>query len=227
MKLCVAGLTLAVVSSTALAQPGNVDPQPEPAPAEPPYPEPQPQPQPPPTYAPQPTYAQPPVAPVVVPHDTVDPDVAMGISLGATAVSWGLLIAGSRDSTSSSRQDTNQAIATVGAIGTLFAPSFGHWYAHDGLTRGLGLRLGGVAVATLGLAIAFNDAFGDSESGNDDVGTGTGLMLLGAGLYLGGTIDDIATAGSAARKYNARFDNVGVIPTMNQHGGGLSVVGRF
>jgi hypothetical protein len=210
MKLAVAGLTLAALSTTAFAQPGNVDPQPYPAPLEPqPYPaDPQPY-----AMAPQPR-PQP-----VVAHDTVDPGVATGLSLGGTALAWGMLIVAGRDG------NENEGLATAGAIGTMFAPSFGHWYAHHGFSRGLGLRLVGLTAAVIGFGMALDDLLAENDDG--DEGAAAGLMLVGAGLYIGGTIDDIATAGSAARKYNSRFESVGVVPTLNAHGGGVSLAGRF
>jgi hypothetical protein len=209
MKLAVAGLTLAVLSTTAHAQPGTVDPQPYPAPIDPGPPAPQPQPQ---YVAPQPVYVQP-------SRDQVNTDVALGLSLGGTALSWGMLIVASRDG------NENEGLATAGAIGTMFAPSFGHWYAHHGFSRGLGLRLVGLTAAVIGFGMALDDLFEENDDG--DEGAAAGLMLVGAGLYIGGTIDDIATAGSAARRYNSRFENVGVVPTMNAHGGGVSIAGRF
>ena len=113
MKLAVAGLTLAALSTTAVAQPGNVDPQPYPVPLEP-----QPQPQP---Y----TMSAPPPAPVVQ-HDTVDPGVATGLSLGGTALAWGMLIVASRDG------NENEGLATAGAILMMSRGSNGRGMMYSG-----------------------------------------------------------------------------------------------
>jgi hypothetical protein len=178
--------------AVAHAQPGNVEPQP---------------------------FQQPPYAPRPVEADTVDPDTALGLSLGGTVASWAMLIVGSKYD--------NAALGTTGALGTLLAPSFGHWYAHDGLTRGLGLRLLGLGAGAVGLSMALDHLFDDSESAHADDGTIAALMIAGIGLYAAGTIDDIATAPSAAHRYNARFEVMGVVPTMSQHGGGFALAGRF
>jgi len=149
--------------------------------------------------------------------DQLDEGTALGLSLGGTVASWAMLIvAGETD---------NSTMANVGAIGTMFAPSLGHWYAHHYFSRGLGLRIVGTGAAMVGLAMAIGDIF-DDQSNHDDFTPGL-LMLAGVGLYIGGTLDDIATAPRAVRDYNSRFENVQLVPVINQNGGGMSLVGRF
>lgn len=158
------------------------------------------------------------VAPARV--DRVDEDVALGLSLGGTVLSWGLLI-------SSAYMNNDQgsgSLATVGAIGTMFAPSFGHWYAHKPLTRGMGIRALGVVAGAVGFSLVLDDLF---EEDGDNEGPASVLLLLGAGLYVAGTVDDIGTAASTARAYNARFQDVAVVPTVSSNGGGFAVMGRF
>lgn len=188
MKPFVAVATLAVLgfASPARAQPGTVAPQPL-----------------------RPLSPAVEVAPV-------SEQTALGLSLGGTVLSWGLVIAGS------SMQ--SEGVATVGAIGTMFAPSFGHWYARKPLTRGFGLRALGVGLATVAFALVIDDLF---EEGQDDEDTASMLLLIGAGAYVVGTVDDIATAASSARAYNTRIENLTVVPTLNAHGGGLAIGGRF
>lgn len=146
----------------------------------------------------------------------VSEQTAFGLSFGGTVVSWGLLIAGS--------SMESEGLATVGAIGTMFAPSFGHWYARKPLTRGFGLRAIGVGLATIAFSLVIDDIFSEDT---DDEGTASMLLLLGAGAYVVGTVDDIATASSSARAYNTRIENLTVVPTLNAHGGGLAIGGRF
>lgn len=150
--------------------------------------------------------------------DQVDEDVALGLSLGGTIVSWGLLIG------SAYMDDNAEPAGTIGAIGTMFAPSFGHWYSHKAFTRGMGIRLLGVGVGLVGFGMAIDSAF-DSNNNNDEA-AGT-VLLLAAGLYVAGTVDDIATATSTARAYNTRFQDVAILPSITQHGGGVSLTGRF
>ena len=148
--------------------------------------------------------------------DEVDEDIAVGLSLGGTVVSWGLLIAGG--------QMENGGMATLGAVGTMFGPSLGHWYSRKTFTRGLGLRALGLGAATIAFGMALDNLF---EEQQDDESTIAALLLAGAGLYVAGTVDDIATASGSARQYNSRFENVTVVPTANAHGGGVSLIGRF
>lgn len=188
MKLVAVAVAAAfAIPSVAVAQPGVTDPEPAPSPI------------------------------VQAQVDTVDENIAIGLSLGATVASWGLLlVGGSAD---------NETMTTVGAIGTMFAPSMGHWYSHQLLTRGMGIRALGLGVGAVGLSIALGQAF-DHEDNSDD-STVSLLLLAGAAMYIAGTVDDIATSGRAARKYNSRFENVNVVPQLTANGGGLAVVGRF
>jgi len=167
----------------------------------------------------QPGTVAPAAAPVPQQVDTVNEDVALGLSLGGTIASWAALIAGS------SSESSNGGLATIGLIGTMFAPSFGHWYSHQALTRGLGIRAVGFGLTAVGVSLALDDIFDESDNGDD--GTAGLLMLIGAGMYIAGTVDDIANASGAARKYNARFQDVTLVPTMNAHGGGMALSGRF
>ena len=144
---------------------------------------------------------------------------AVWLSLGGTAASWTLVAVASEMGGSSNAG----RIGTIGALGTLFAPSFGHWYARSFLTRGLGLRVAGVAATFFGLSILLSQC--DDECSN--AGLAAALMLGGAGLYVGGTIDDIAAAPGKVRQYNQRFQNVVVAPMIRGDGSGLMIAGRF
>src|SRR5688500_14459968 len=67
-------------------------------------------------------------------------NTALLLSLGGTLTSytmWGL----AQGVTSYRLAGT---LVLTGALGTLVAPSFGHWYAGKIFTRGLGLRLGAI-----------------------------------------------------------------------------------
>lgn len=115
----------------------------------------------------------------------------------------------------------------AGAAGTLIAPGLGHWWgANRPVTRGLALRLGGLAVATLGsMALACWD---ESCSTRPDRFPGVLVPISGVALYVAGTIDDIATVRGAVRARNAQLRSVTVVPApMANGGGGLVVAGRF
>jgi len=146
---------------------------------------------------------------------------AAWLSLGGTAASWTLLAVASKMDQGGSSNAGH--IATIGALGTLFAPSFGHWYAHSYLTRGLGLRVAGAAATLLGFSLLLSQC--EDECSN--AGFAAALMLGGAGLYLGGTIDDIATAPGKVRQYNQRFQNVVIAPMIRGDSSVLMIAGRF
>src|SRR5262245_2074053 len=74
-------------------------------------------------------------------------DTALWLSLGGTLGSVGLL-AGSAFTDDSAAG----VLRLTGALGLVLAPSFGHWYAGTGWTRGMGLRLGGMVIGAVGLA---------------------------------------------------------------------------
>jgi hypothetical protein len=154
--------------------------------------------------------------------DELSETTALWLSLGGTAASWTLVaLAADMDHRGSSKAGD---IATIGAFGTLFAPSFGHWYARSLVTRGLGLRLAGAAAVFVGLGVVVGC---DGECSGSEVDVALALALAGTGLYVGGTIDDIATAPGRARSYNHRFQNVAVVPMIRRDNSGFMITGRF
>jgi hypothetical protein len=153
--------------------------------------------------------------------DELSETTALWLSLGGTAASWTLIaVAADMDHRGSSKAGS---IATIGAFGTLLAPSFGHWYARSPVTRGLGMRLAGASAVFLGVMIAIG-CDGCSGSG---VNLPLVLALTGTGLYIGGTIDDIVTAPGKARRYNHRFQDVTVVPMIHRDNSGFMITGRF
>ena len=114
----------------------------------------------------------------------------------------------------------------AGAAGTLIAPMAGHWWgANKKVTRGLALRLGGLAVATLGsMAMACWD---ESCTTRPDRFPGVLVPISGAALYLAGTIDDLVTVRGAVRDHNAQLRSISVVPAPMANGGGFVVAGRF
>jgi hypothetical protein len=158
--------------------------------------------------------------------DQVSEDTALWLSLGGTAASWTLLVVGAKmghnDETGGNNGGAGAALATAGVFGVVFAPSFGHWYAHKIGTRGLGLRLAGTGVLALALMIAIG-CDGECTSAWPTEGG----ALLGAGLFVVGTLDDIASATSAARHYNHRFDGLAIAPLIRRDGGGIVLGARF
>lgn len=166
-----------------------------------------------PTVMPQPVQA-----PAVGPDDLLEseipelrsPTTAVLMSLGTTAVGYGLVIGAS-----------NPTLVATGAVMALVGPTTGHFYAGDYWNAGLGCRLLGIGATFVGGVTIFASE-GDSTAG--------GALVVGGGLlYLGGAVYEIATAGRAARAYNreAAVNSLKVAPMVSHQTTGLSLVGRF
>jgi len=157
------------------------------------------------------------------PEDRVSESMAFGLSFGAAVASWTVLGVG----LSMEQHDSHRAgyVFGAGVLSTMFAPTLGHWYAHRTVTRGLGLRLAGVAAASIGfkLAVACEEDCGGGFSAVVAL-----LLFGGAGLHIAGTIDDVVTAPRAARRYNAERNRI-VVPVVNPATGafGLALSGQF
>jgi hypothetical protein len=169
-------------------------------------------------------------APAPVPADKrLSEGTALALSLGGTALSWAALIGAAMVDNS----QASSTMGTAGAIGIVFAPTFGHWYADTFLTRGLGLRLGGVLVALAGVVVAFTEdppCFGFGGEGSCPEGhepvVGTAIAFLGVGMVVAGTVDDIITAPRRVQRLNQAHD-VAIAPIVTQHSAGLALGGRF
>jgi len=196
----VAALLVLAVAGTAAAQPGLTPPIGTGSPA-----------------------ALPPPAPLPPPvpqGEQLSEATANWLGFGATAASWTLIFVAS--DMDSSRGNANR-VATIGAIGTVFAPSFGHWYAGSFLTRGLGLRVLGIGLTVGALVSVIGDC--EEDCGGDHTGAGV-LALVGAGLFIGGTIDDLGTTGSAVRRHNQGLQMT-IAPVIHHDTAGLAIAGRF
>jgi len=201
MKLAavIASIVLAL-AGRAFAQPGMMEPAPVPAAA--PSPEPRP----------------------ARTGERLSEEMALALSVAGTVGSWGLLLGAGYIAQDS--EEAAELLATTGALGVMFGPGFGHWYAGKFATRGLGLRAAGLASAVLGVGVALAECplFSEEEC---DPSVGTTLLIVGAGLFIGGTIDDIVTAPSRARRRNQRFESVGIAPVLTSRSAGFALGGRF
>jgi hypothetical protein len=159
-------------------------------------------------------------SPTQAPGEERSETTALLLSLGGTAASWTALVAGFE--MEQHGQGSAGGVTAVGGLGTLLAPSFGHWYAGAVGGRGLGLRLAGLGVALLAVAYVANVCEDECNAA-----PAQGILLVGAGLYLAGTIESIATAPGAARRYNHRFQNVAIVPMLRRGSDGIAIAGRF
>lgn len=136
-----------------------------------------------------------------------DPNTALLLSLGGTAVSGALFLAGTR-------MDYEQGdhLIEAGLLSSLVTPSLGEWYAGKPLTVGMGIRGASALAEIYGIAEAFK-CWDDDPCSNDN---GTAAVLIVGGLigYGAGTIYDIVDAPNAARAYNRAHATWQVTPTV-------------
>jgi hypothetical protein len=165
----------------------------------------------------QPAAPSPEPAPVA---EAYDPNVALALSLGTTLAGYGALAAGA--------VSDNDALAMVGAMGAGLGPSLGHWYSGHVLSRGLGLRVLGVASGIAGawLLVSRCPIFKDEgQPPCEEETLAITLGVAGAGLFVAGTLDDIFTAPGEARRRNQR--RIAVAPLVTPDQAGLAVMGSF
>jgi hypothetical protein len=165
--------------------------------------------------------SQAPAQPMTLPEQPRRPgDVseqhAVTIALGATLTTWSIVGVGI--AAESGR------IVLTGLLGSLITPSFGTWYAGGSAAPWLGMRALGAGVTFYGL-LRVEGCVDGCHDENDDLAA---IALLGGlGLYIAGTITDIATAPSAARRHNRERHALTVAPLVQAHGGGLMIGGAF
>ena len=156
-------------------------------------------------------------------------NVATNASIAGTFAPIAMLVAASQVND----DKTSDALALAGAAGLLLAPSAGHWYSGQLMTRGLGLRLGGVAVTSGAILLAMGDSCvplcdGQTSDLDGDDSMLVVIGLAGAGLFAAGVIHDIVTADDAARDYNnEQARRVTIAPTAGRDQMGVAVIGSF
>lgn len=177
-------------------------------------------------------YAPPPQpAPVPVPvGEELSEGTALALSLGGTLVPWALAVAAPYVGENSLA--AANTISLVSTIGIVIGPSLGHWYAGKYLTPGMGLRLGGGALAIVGgiLFFASTFSFGHDDSDDDSGGgaaAGALIMIGGAGMLVGGTIHDVVTAPRRVRRHNEARAGYAIAPLVTDGAAGLVLGGRF
>jgi hypothetical protein len=112
-------------------------------------------------------------------------------------------------------------------IGTsIITPSLGEYYAHQWLTVGEGIRVGGGALAILGANQTEQTTCNNGQAGTCTSLTGLGVALLGIGAiaYVGGAAYDVLDAGNAVDRYDLR---VSVVPMPLPSGAGVALAGHW
>ena len=175
----------------------------------------------------------PPIEPAPTPRaashgEQKDPSIAVLLSLGVPVA--GAFTLGASDSDGG---------RMLGLAALYFGPSTGQWYAGKAGGLGLGLRAVGGASMVFGLVMALSSEY-DCDFEEDctpireraerrgDIGAG--LMLTGAGLWVGSSIYDIVLAKRATDSWNKRHDvslTPGLVGTSSKKTPGLFVTARF
>lgn len=170
-------------------------------------------------------HAQPGLAPLAAPSAPVGESVGEPAELKSPTTATLLALAGAvlpvavMVATSETGDDD---LFSGALLASTLTPSLGHWYAGEFLTTGMALRGVGGLLVIAGVA----QALSCFEGCSDGAGAAGGLILAGAGSYVGGTIYDVATAGAAARRYNRSHGaQMAVAPTMIPAGGGAMAMG--
>ena len=155
----------------------------------------------------------------------VSEGTALAIALGGTVASYGLLVLSANlDGDSGARS----VMTITGAFGVMFAPSAGRWYAGSRSWRGVGLRAAGLGTAVIAAAVLLSECGLFSEHNCNPTG-GTVLLVGAAGLWVGGTLDDIIMAPRDARHHNEQLHQLTVVPLVqpNSRSLGLGIAARF
>ncbi len=112
----------------------------------------------------------------------------------------------------------NAAFGVIAVTALLLGPSAGHWYVGEYVTKGMVVRLAGVAAIA---ALAIGDPHVDP--------TVTIIALMGAaGLWTTGVLIDAATLPGAVQRFNDQHA-LGVAPLVTPEGivPGVSIGGAF
>jgi hypothetical protein len=141
-------------------------------------------------------------------YDRKSEDTATWLAIAGTVIPLGLFAFGARGN----NDQENETLMTVGFAGFLVGPSAGHLYATGNLRApGLLIRSTGVLVGMVGVGVLVAGGLGCIDIGeppyppcDDHASEGNAILGVSAAVIVGGAIYDIATAGRATRRANAR-----------------------
>lgn len=142
-----------------------------------------------------------------------DPDTARWLSIVGSAVpvaATGLGLFLARDGASNSARDAGIVIGAVGTLAGIVTPAAGEFYSHKWLTAGMAMRAGAILPLYLGFITTSTEICATTDS--QCRANGAAIIGLGAALYIGGVVLDIALAPRAAHSWNRRHE-LQVIPT--------------
>jgi hypothetical protein len=146
------------------------------------------------------------------------PELAVSLSIGVTAAGLGALFI------------PNDGARLAGVVGVTLGPSVGRWYAGDGSAAGLGYRLLGTGILVLALVSDIERACDDLAPCTGPSATTTGLLVVGAGLWIGGAVIDVARgheAATASKRRHALSFTPTALSTPSSRVPGLALTGQF
>jgi hypothetical protein len=162
-----------------------------------------------------PAPAPPGLAPLAQPAHEKSGFVATSLAIAGTALPIGIIYASAKASHSNDRERG----VLLGISLFAFTPSLGHWYASRFWTIGMGTRMAGLTLASIGAASLMHDG-GDEKGG---VIVGCGLLLAAGGVLL-----DIITASEEADAWNREHATRIKPVAMRLHDGyGIGLAGTF
>jgi hypothetical protein len=119
-------------------------------------------------------------------------------------------------------------VFAVGLASGVVTPSLGELYAHQWLTLGEGIRLGGAALALYAVTRTHDVGCDGSQPGTATCteldGSGVALLGIAAIAFIGGAAYDVVDAPDAVDRHDLQ---VGLAPLRVPGGGGLAIAGRF
>ena len=168
------------------------------------------------------------------PHDgqTKRAKTATALAIGGSLVGPALIAtAFANDNYDEPLHDAVVPLVVSGSALIVFGPSLGNWYAHEGWSTGLGLRVAGGFGVALGGSLVASQLFSSDASASGAVGIG--LVLAGLGAITTGTVLDIVEAHRSVNTYNRKHvrRQLSITPAVSRAEGarhiGLAVVGTF
>jgi hypothetical protein len=164
--------------------------------------------------------------------DTKSAAVATTLAIGGSLVGPALVVTAIKnDGYQDPLHDEFVPLIVSGAVVMVLGPSLGNWYAHEGWSTGLGLRLAGSLSFGIGTSVLAAGLFKQGHTGSDIVGAV--LTLSGMATFVAGTVCDVVQAHRSVGTYNHEHaaQRLSIAPTVTRADGvqrtGFAIVGTF
>jgi hypothetical protein len=132
--------------------------------------------------------------------DTKSAAIATSLAIAGSVVGPALIVTAVKGEHTTTLHDAVVPLVVSGSVMMVFGPSLGNWYAHQGWSTGLGLRLAGGASFGIGASMIASGLFEDGHTASNTVGAV--LVLAGMVTFAAGTVFDVVQAHRSVRTYN-------------------------